>query len=147
MIEDKRLKNKIFVYSARKIAVNAPAEYSVLNPDTNSLSPSAKSKGARLSSARQVIIQMGAITGIRIEGVGIASLILCSSSSDLKIIRINKRVKDILTSYEMVWATPRNAPKREYFEFEAHPLPSVVYAPILEIAKKNITEKGIREAL
>ena len=99
---DNRLKNRIFVYSAKKIAVKAPAEYSVLKPDTSSLSPSAKSRGARLSSARQVIIQMGAITGISRRGMVRASLIICSNSKDLNVIRINRRVRDILTSYEMV---------------------------------------------
>lgn len=44
------LKNKIIIYSAIKIIANLPLLYSVLNPETNSLSPSAKSNGVRLSS-------------------------------------------------------------------------------------------------
>jgi len=36
-----------------KISANPPLLYSVLNPDTNSDSPSAKSKGVRLVSAKQ----------------------------------------------------------------------------------------------
>ena len=47
------LKNKILEYSAIKIRANPPALYSVLNPDTSSDSPSAKSKGVRFLSARQ----------------------------------------------------------------------------------------------
>jgi len=47
--------NKIFVYSAIKIKANIPALYSTLNPDTSSDSPSAKSKGVRLVSAKLVI--------------------------------------------------------------------------------------------
>lgn len=47
----------ILIYSARKMKANQPPIYSVLNPDTNSDSPSAKSKGLRLVSAKQVIIQ------------------------------------------------------------------------------------------
>jgi hypothetical protein len=43
--------NKILEYSAKKINANPPLLYSTLNPDTNSLSPSAKSKGVRLVSA------------------------------------------------------------------------------------------------
>ena len=41
----------IIPYSARKISANLPLIYSVLNPDTNSDSPSAKSKGVRFNSA------------------------------------------------------------------------------------------------
>lgn len=37
-------------YSERKYKVNPAPPYSILNPDTNSLSPSDKSKGARLVS-------------------------------------------------------------------------------------------------
>lgn len=47
------LKIIILMYSARKIKANSPPMYSTLNPDTNSDSPSAKSKGLRLVSARQ----------------------------------------------------------------------------------------------
>ena len=36
--------------SAKKSNPNLPELYSILNPDTNSLSPSAKSKGARFVS-------------------------------------------------------------------------------------------------
>jgi len=43
--------NKIIEYSAKKINANPPLLYSTLNPDTNSDSPSAKSKGVRLVSA------------------------------------------------------------------------------------------------
>jgi hypothetical protein len=46
---------KMFVYSAIKIIANNPLLYSVLNPDTSSDSPSAKSNGVRLVSAKQVI--------------------------------------------------------------------------------------------
>ena len=41
----------IWAYSARKNNANVKPEYSVLNPDTNSLSPSAWSNGARFVSA------------------------------------------------------------------------------------------------
>lgn len=66
-IEFKFLKKKIIeiilnkiilMYSARKINANHPPIYSTLKPETNSDSPSAKSKGLRLVSAKQVIIQI-----------------------------------------------------------------------------------------
>lgn len=58
----------ILVYSAIKIRANRPPLYSTLNPDTNSDSPSAKSNGVRLVSARLVINH-------RIPMIGISNLI------------------------------------------------------------------------
>jgi hypothetical protein len=45
----------MFKYSAIKIKAKVPLLYSVLNPETNSDSPSAKSNGVRLVSARVVV--------------------------------------------------------------------------------------------
>ena len=42
----------ILAYSAIKISANPKLPYSTLNPDTSSDSPSAKSNGVRLVSAR-----------------------------------------------------------------------------------------------
>lgn len=42
----------MLAYSARKNRAKGPAAYSTLNPETNSDSPSVRSKGARLVSAR-----------------------------------------------------------------------------------------------
>jgi hypothetical protein len=47
----------ILAYSAKKIRANPPLPYSMLNPETSSDSPSAKSKGVRLVSAREEIYQ------------------------------------------------------------------------------------------
>lgn len=49
---------KILVYSAIKIKANVDLLYSVLNPDTSSDSPSAKSNGVRFVSAKLVINHM-----------------------------------------------------------------------------------------
>lgn len=57
-IEVKRLMVKILVYSAIKISAKLPALNSTLNPDTSSVSPSDKSKGVRLVSARDEINQI-----------------------------------------------------------------------------------------
>lgn len=46
-------KINILRYSDKKIKANHPPIYSTLNPETNSDSPSAKSNGLRLVSARQ----------------------------------------------------------------------------------------------
>jgi len=56
-IEVKYLIKIIFPYSAINNKANPPAPYSTLNPDTNSDSPSAKSKGVRLVSAKIVTNQ------------------------------------------------------------------------------------------
>lgn len=58
----------IFVYSAIKIRANVPLLYSILNPETSSDSPSAKSNGVRLVSARVVVNQHKKRTGKRIIG-------------------------------------------------------------------------------
>ena len=57
------LKKKILAYSAIKIIANLPDPYSILKPDTSSDSPSEKSKGVRLVSAKHEINQNTVITG------------------------------------------------------------------------------------
>ena len=51
----------ILAYSAIKIRANPTLPYSILNPETNSDSPSAKSKGVRLVSAIHEINQIPTI--------------------------------------------------------------------------------------
>lgn len=58
IIVEKYLNINILIYSARKIKANHPPIYSTLKPETNSDSPSAKSKGLRFTSARHLIIHM-----------------------------------------------------------------------------------------
>lgn len=55
LIKQKKI---IIEYSAKKNKTNPPEPYSTLNPEINSLSPSEKSKGARLVSANIVINQI-----------------------------------------------------------------------------------------
>ena len=57
------LKKKILAYSAIKIIANLPDPYSILKPETSSDSPSEKSKGVRLVSAKHEINQNTVITG------------------------------------------------------------------------------------
>ena len=47
----------ILPYSAKNKRANPPLPYSTLNPDTSSDSPSAKSKGVRLVSAKIDVAQ------------------------------------------------------------------------------------------
>lgn len=61
---------RMFIYSAIKIKAKVPLLYSVLNPETSSDSPSAKSKGVRLVSANVVVNQTNANgSEMRIIGV------------------------------------------------------------------------------
>ena len=48
----------MLIYSLKKIKEKKPPPYSVLNPETNSDSPSAKSKGERFDSAIMEHIQI-----------------------------------------------------------------------------------------
>ena len=51
---------RIFAYSARKNRAKGPPAYSTLKPETSSDSPSVRSKGARLVSARVEMYHMAA---------------------------------------------------------------------------------------
>lgn len=116
-----RLMTRILVYSAIKISANIPLLYSTLNPETSSDSPSAKSKGVRFVSAKLVI------NHISDRGISM------SLSQVSWVVEMNEKSKDfirtsalrrrslILTSYEIVWATPRKAPRSAYLELEHQP--------------------------
>ena len=61
----------MFAYSARKNRANGPAAYSTLKPETSSDSPSVRSNGARLVSARvemNHIIVRGQVEKIKYRG-------------------------------------------------------------------------------
>lgn len=86
--EDRALKNKIFMYSAIKIRANWAPLYSVLKPETSSLSPSAWSKGARLVSARHESSQIMHTRGRMSEVKG-------------PIVKNQEILKDLKTSMEV----------------------------------------------
>ena len=116
--------NKMFAYSARKNRAKGPPAYSTLKPDTSSDSPSVRSKGARLVSAKVEMYHIPA----RGQAGKISQTLSCAT---LKVWRVKPPVKTIifrrmrprLTSYEIVCATARRAPMRAYLEFEAQPEP------------------------
>jgi len=64
IIEVRNLMKRIVPYSAIKRKAKRAPPYSILNPETSSDSPSARSKGARLVSARQVVNQNAKIIGV-----------------------------------------------------------------------------------
>lgn len=63
-----------------------------------------------------------------------------------KIVRGLNKIKTILTSYEIVCATLRRAPRRAYFELDDHPAPRVVYTFRLEMHRKNSAPIVIKNA-
>ena len=94
----KSLMIRIFMYSAIKIRAKGPALYSVLNPDTSSDSPSAKSKGVRFVSAKEEANQHKKSGGnIKItQDIWVVFIIERLKVS--KIVRAPSRIRDILTS-------------------------------------------------
>lgn len=126
MVAEMRLIIKMLAYSAIKIMANEPLLYSVLNPDTSSDSPSAKSNGVRFVSARVVVSHIK-VSGIDVSSGHVKVLFrMVSKLNEAVIIRNEIRIKAILTSYEIVCATLRRAPKRAYFLFDVHPAAMVV---------------------
>lgn len=121
-----RLIKRIFKYSAIKISANVPLLYSVLNPETNSDSPSAKSKGVRFVSAKMVANHIKSKGGIIKAGKRKRFVAMSDRDVVINIIRGVRRIRTILISYEIVWATPRKAPSSAYFELEDQPAPKVV---------------------
>lgn len=59
-VADSVFMRRMLAYSARKNRAKGPPAYSTLNPETSSDSPSVRSKGARLVSARVEIYHIAA---------------------------------------------------------------------------------------
>lgn len=129
---------RMLAYSAIKIKANIPPLNSVLNPETNSDSPSAKSKGVRFVSAKLVINQKINISLIINRGQVLIYDVISEISIFWWIIKTLIRISDMDTSYEIVCATPRSAPNKEYLEFEHQPARKVEYTLRLDTHKKYI---------
>lgn len=117
---------RILAYSARKNRAKGPPAYSTLNPDTNSDSPSVRSKGARFVSASVEMYHIAARghVGIISQMLSWVMLNVCKVKLPVKIIR-DRRISPRLTSYEIICATARKDPIRAYFELDAHPEPRI----------------------
>lgn len=147
------MKNKVenslmimmLAYSAIKISANGPPLYSTLNPETSSDSPSGKSNGVRFVSARVVVNHIENSGSNNSIGHGCVFSRISTMLNDTRITSADSRIKAILTSYEMVCATLRTAPKRAYFEFEDHPAPRVVYTLMEEIQRNRRTPRGRKQ--
>lgn len=88
----------MFAYSAMKIRAKVPLPYSVLNPETSSDSPSAKSNGARFVSAKIEINHMTEIIGIIMRGQETLLVIMSVKLNVCEMIRMVRRRRVILTS-------------------------------------------------
>lgn len=112
----------ILAYSPIKNNANGAPAYSTLYPDTSSDSPSVRSNGARLVSAR---VEMYHITnrGRRGNNKSIPSLLNNLKHQPPTTKTKGNKINPNLTSYDTVCATPRIAPNKAYFELEAQPDP------------------------
>lgn len=93
----------MFAYSARKNSANGPAAYSTLKPDTSSDSPSVRSNGARLVSARveiNHIIARGQEDN-SIQWVFWVVASICIVNPPVMIMMVSKMIPRV-TSYEIV---------------------------------------------
>lgn len=142
MIDVNRLITKILMYSAINRRANGLLLYSILNPDTISDSPSAKSKGARLVSAKLVMNHIKAKGRNNRAGIVIWNEIIGLNLRYLEGRRKVNRIRVILTSYEIVWATLRSLPRREYLELDVHPAARVGYTENLDTVKNRIILNG-----
>lgn len=117
---------RMLAYSARKNRAKGPPAYSTLKPETNSDSPSVRSKGARLVSANVEIYHIAAKgqAGKISQMLSWAVLKVWRVKPPVKMIAL-RRISPRLTSYEIVWATARRAPMRAYFELDAQPEPRI----------------------
>ena len=90
---------RILAYSARKNKAKGPPAYSTLNPETSSDSPSVRSKGARLVSARVEIYHIAARgqAGRASQMLSCAVLKVWSEKLPAKIM-VERRIRPRLTS-------------------------------------------------
>lgn len=94
---------KMLAYSAIKIKANPNLPYSILNPDTSSDSPSAKSKGVRLVSAIHEMSQIPAIGTNKMILFQRKFIFINNIKFSLSLnMRKNSKITASLTSYETV---------------------------------------------
>ena len=102
----------IELYSARKNNANPILEYSTLNPETSSDSASGKSNGARFVSAKILIknIKNRGKNGIT-KKINVWNLTIFIKFKDPTHNKIEIKIKPNETSYEIICAVERKAPK------------------------------------
>src|ERR1700758_4229344 len=112
-------------------------EYSTKYPATSSDSPSTRSKGERLVSARPETKKITAIgsSGMTDQTVccAITMSLRFSEPAQSRTVTITKPID---TSYDTICAAERSAPRNAYFEFDAQPAMMMPYTPSDEIANR-----------
>jgi hypothetical protein len=130
----KNLIPRIKPYSPKKIKTKGPPLYSILKPLINSLSPSAKSNGARLASATTQITHKN-----KKKRLGVKNLSGAPPQEKKK--RCKKIVIEKIISYLTPWATPRRPPSTPNLDCEETPIISKMMEDTPEILiKKNIPQ-------
>jgi len=113
-----KLINSIEAYSPKNSKAKLTALYSVLNPETNSDSLSARSKGVRCLSLNLIINHSTpkgkTITEKDLYFNWLKAYLLINIIYEII-------MKDITTSLEIIWAMARNEPRTEYLELEDQP--------------------------
>ena len=109
--QEKTIKKKNIIYSAKKTIKNHRKANSVLKPETNSLSPSIRSKGTLEESHKKVIY--------RIQNTGIVIIFICKTILYWKIIinKINIQ-KSKTNSYEISRRIDLTFPIKEKIQLE-----------------------------
>jgi len=112
----------ILLYSAKKNKAKLIAEYSTLYPETSSASASGKSNGCRFVSANAHIKK---IRNIGNNGITY-QICFCAFTISFKFKDPDNNITEMIvipieTSYEIICAADRNAPKKAYFELLDHP--------------------------
>ena len=145
----------MLLYSARKKSAKLIAEYSTLYPETNSASASGKSKGCLFVSAKA---QIKKIRNIGNNGMQY-QIFFCAFTISFKFKDPANKITEIIvipieTSYEIICAAERNAPKKAYFELLDQPaiitectlkddIAKIYNKPIFKLDKANPFPKGI----
>lgn len=100
----KRMAERVFImrmlaYSARKKRAKGPPAYSTLKPETNSDSPSVRSKGARFVSASVETYHMAAKgqAGMSSQRASCVALKVCKENPPVKMMVLSK-IRPRLTS-------------------------------------------------
>jgi hypothetical protein len=112
----------MLLYSAKKNKAKLIAEYSTLYPETNSASASGKSKGCLFVSAKAHIKKI-----INIGNNGIKyHKFFCAITISFKFKEPANNITETIvipidTSYEIICAAERKAPKKAYFELLDQP--------------------------
>src|SRR5258706_8692753 len=124
--------------SPRKNSPHFMLEYSVWNPATSSASASGRSNGARLVSAKAVMMKMMKASGCwTTNHTRSCAWTISTSDSDPASSRTPTVDRPIASSYEIIWAEERSPPSSAYLLFDDQPASVIAYTPMLDMARNS----------